>query len=140
MHTNKVYQGTLTQMAPEIFQGGRVGKATDLYAFGILLWELYIARYSFYGIDRISLPYLVCSQCLRPKWPFSVPKRYAELAEQCWSENSDERPSFHSILSILTQMREVNKEIEDATQQNGLGLQVMWDSSGVINLLGGSED
>ncbi len=34
-------QGTITHMAPEIMAGGRATRSSDMYAFGILLWELW---------------------------------------------------------------------------------------------------
>jgi serine/threonine protein kinase len=33
-------QGTLTHMAPELLLHGHASRASDVYAFGILLWEL----------------------------------------------------------------------------------------------------
>jgi serine/threonine protein kinase len=34
-------QGTMTHMAPETLTKGHISKASDVYAFGILMWELY---------------------------------------------------------------------------------------------------
>jgi serine/threonine protein kinase len=42
-------QGTLTHMAPELLLQGRASKASDVYAFGILLWELATGRRAFSG-------------------------------------------------------------------------------------------
>jgi serine/threonine protein kinase len=42
-------QGTLTHMAPELLLHRRASKASDVYAFAILLWELYTARRAFQG-------------------------------------------------------------------------------------------
>ena len=32
--------GTLTHMAPEVIMKGHVSKAADVYAFGIMMWEV----------------------------------------------------------------------------------------------------
>ena len=32
--------GTLTHMAPEVIMRGHVSKAADVYAFGIMMWEV----------------------------------------------------------------------------------------------------
>lgn len=37
-HVSQAWQGTLTHMAPEIMLHGQMGKAADVYAFGITLW------------------------------------------------------------------------------------------------------
>jgi serine/threonine protein kinase len=43
-------QGTLTHMAPELLLHGRASKASDVYAFGILLWELVTGLRAFQGM------------------------------------------------------------------------------------------
>jgi serine/threonine protein kinase len=40
-HVSHVFQGTLSHMAPEVLSHGHVGKPADVYAMGVLLWELY---------------------------------------------------------------------------------------------------
>ena len=33
--------GTVTHMPPELLMEGKLSKAADVYAFGVLLWEMY---------------------------------------------------------------------------------------------------
>lgn len=44
-------QGTLTHMAPEHLMLGRCSKASDVYAFGILLWEVATGGKAFAGVS-----------------------------------------------------------------------------------------
>ncbi|GFH30023.1 putative serine/threonine-protein kinase pats1, partial [Haematococcus lacustris] len=39
-HVDGVVQGTLSHMAPETLLHGHLGPPADVYAFGIMLWEL----------------------------------------------------------------------------------------------------
>lgn len=48
-HISQMHAGTLTHMAPELLLHGRASKASDVYAFGILLWELVTGLRAFQG-------------------------------------------------------------------------------------------
>ncbi|MBL8134971.1 MAG: protein kinase [Anaerolineae bacterium] len=48
--------GTLTYMAPELLQGGRVSPASDLFAVGVIAYELLTGRYPF---DRATIASLI---------------------------------------------------------------------------------
>ena len=39
-HLSTQSHGTVTHMAPELLERGRLSRASDVYSFGILLWEL----------------------------------------------------------------------------------------------------
>ncbi|MBL8955206.1 MAG: protein kinase [Myxococcaceae bacterium] len=43
-HTRHVMLGTPAYMAPELIRGGEVGPWTDLYAVGVLAWQLLVGR------------------------------------------------------------------------------------------------
>ena len=47
--------GTLAYMAPEQFQGGAVGSATDLYSLGMVLYEMVTGRVAFEGSTMVEL-------------------------------------------------------------------------------------
>jgi serine/threonine protein kinase len=83
-------------MAPELLEHGRVSKASDVYAFGILLWEIMTGARPFLGFPKALLGSLVVQQQLRPAWPPSVRKaqgmgRLVALAEACWSQHPHSR-------------------------------------------------
>ena len=52
-------QGTLTHMAPELLLHGHISKRGDVYAFGILLWELFTGEKAFRGTPKALLPHQV---------------------------------------------------------------------------------
>lgn len=73
-------QGTMTHMAPEVMLQGKLSRGSDVYAFGILLWELYSSGHAFKGIPRALLGHEVAHQQRRPQFPEGSPFEYQLLA------------------------------------------------------------
>jgi len=89
--------------SPEILQHGLYTHKSDVWAFGISLWELFS-----YG----SLPYIGMTnseasekvlQGYRMNPPENCPNEIDELMIKCWSHKSEDRPSFQEIHSIIYQ-------------------------------------
>jgi len=90
-HVSGMNQGTTTHMAPELLMDGRQSKAADVYAFGIVLWELFTGGQPFKGIQKVVLSYKIAKDGLRPEFPPEVPEDYVSLAKHCWMESPDDR-------------------------------------------------
>ena len=103
-HVEDLYQGTTTHMAPEILLRGRQSKAGDVYAFGIVLWELFTGGNPFAHIPVTSLGFQVVKQDLRPEFLPNTPPAYVLLANRCWSPYPETRPGFEEILESLERM------------------------------------
>ncbi|GIL79954.1 hypothetical protein Vretifemale_9192, partial [Volvox reticuliferus] len=103
-HVSNMYQGTTAFMAPELLLYGRVSKASDVYSFGILMWELYTCGEAFKGVPKALLAAKIV-EGLRLDFPPEVPPPYARLAQQCWTEDAGARPSFDQIVRELSCMR-----------------------------------
>lgn len=56
----------MTHMAPETLDLGRISRASDVYAFGVLLHELYTGERSFKGVPKAMLGYEVIKLRRRP--------------------------------------------------------------------------
>ncbi len=46
-------------MAPELMLHGHISKRVDVYAFGIMLWELFTGDKAHRGVPRALLPHQV---------------------------------------------------------------------------------
>ncbi|GAX73029.1 hypothetical protein CEUSTIGMA_g481.t1 [Chlamydomonas eustigma] len=104
-HVSYLFQGTKTHMAPEFMEHGHMGKAADVYAFGITVWELCTGKHPFADVNPAYLTYKICKEGLRPEWPQDSPAAIAELVGRCWDHDAEARPSFEEILDVLMGVR-----------------------------------
>ncbi len=80
-------QGTLTHMAPETLMRGHLSKASDVYAFGILMWEVYTGGHAFKGTPKALLGHSITKDGLRPQFDSDCPFEYQFLACRCWESD-----------------------------------------------------
>ncbi|CAG9538355.1 unnamed protein product [Cercopithifilaria johnstoni] len=102
MNTDTEYrQGSAPWMAPEIISGSSPSEQSDIYSFGIILWEI---------ITRMR-PYNDCKNAeeilwsvyagLRPSRIQDIPTKLMEIIERCWQKLPKERPSIEEIRKVL---------------------------------------
>ena len=108
-HMSNLFQGTLTHMSPEVLTKGQVSFASDVYAFGITLWELMTSSEPFQGEKTVSLGHSIAVLGSRPVWPehiaSSSPDGLQSLAVRCWATNPGDRPTMEKVLDELVEMR-----------------------------------
>ncbi|KAF6253981.1 hypothetical protein COO60DRAFT_363306 [Scenedesmus sp. NREL 46B-D3] len=103
-HATLSARGTPTHMSPELFMSGHVSKAGDVYAYGILLYEVMTGQRAYAGVPIPLLPHEVARQGLRPTWPANLPpgcRDFQKLAEACWAQQPQDRPTFAEIMQAL---------------------------------------
>lgn len=108
-HMSALYQGTLTHMAPEVLMRGHVSKAADVYAFGITMYELVTGCHPFSDTPKAHLGHAITVGKLRPSFGMATPRAFRELAEQCWHEDPEARPTFAEVLDRLIKMRQAQE-------------------------------
>ncbi|RGB26124.1 kinase-like domain-containing protein, partial [Rhizophagus diaphanus] len=90
---NEIY-GVIPYIAPEIFKGSKFSKETDIYSFGMIMWELTTGCKPFANVEHsISLIFKILDG-ERPKITEDTPECYANLMKNCWHSDPQERPSI----------------------------------------------
>src|ERR1043165_1766479 len=95
--------GVISYMAPEIFRGKGYTMASDIYSFGMIMWELMTGRTPFWNQDEKDnmLIYNICNYDFRPPIIKNAPKGYNELMQKCWDSNPNKRPATINIFKEL---------------------------------------
>lgn len=100
-HVSNVHSGTITHMSPELMLTGALAKPADVYAFGILMFELFTGQKVFDNQTAVTISRNVVQKKVRPQFPPDTHVKVVDLACQCWDENPDLRPTFSEIMTVL---------------------------------------
>jgi serine/threonine protein kinase len=103
--------GTLQWMAPELMslQGHQDYFAADVYAFGIILWELAAREPPYVGVDEGTIRAGVKAG-ERPEIPADCPAEWAALIKACWAQKPADRPRFATLVGPLRALVDATPE------------------------------
>ena len=94
-------KGTPSYIAPETWSDQVYNKETDMYAFGVLLYEIICMKKAFQGLKHFQIAYKVAH---RERPIFSASKKddvFKPLIERCWDQDPFRRPTFNDLLDEL---------------------------------------
>ncbi|RGB40379.1 kinase-like domain-containing protein [Rhizophagus diaphanus] len=100
-------------MAPEIFQGQKYTKASDIYSCGMIMWEFMTGRRPFWDRNHDIELIIEIFDGLRPPIVTNAPEGYIELMKECWDSNPDKRPTANDIYTRIREIRENEEKNSD---------------------------
>lgn len=96
--------GTYAWMAPEVIKLSRFSKKSDVWSYGVVLWELLTGETPYKGIDALGVAYGVAVNKLTLPIPSTCPTMFSQLMTDCWYQEPHERPTFLEILHRLEEI------------------------------------
>ncbi|KAH3760900.1 SHK1 protein [Pelomyxa schiedti] len=114
--TKEPVKGTKLYLAPEVWHSTPASTASDVYAFGLMLWEMYTEEELFSSYSEVEPFYNdIIVNGLRPTIPPTVPHPHATnppppvptlpslvtLITSCWDANPAKRPNISQVLEQL---------------------------------------
>ncbi|KAK1268535.1 Serine/threonine-protein kinase CTR1 [Acorus gramineus] len=99
--SSKSVAGTPEWMAPEFLRGEPSNEKSDVFSFGVILWELVTMQQPWNGLSPAQVVGAVAFQNRRLAIPANTCPMLTALMETCWADDPKQRPSFASIVDSL---------------------------------------
>lgn len=100
--------------APEALAYNKFSIKSDVWAFGVLLWELATYGMSPYPGVELSQVYELLETGYRMQCPEGCPPPVYELMRHCWEWEVDGRPCFKKISDSLNSVSGINEAVQAA--------------------------
>ncbi|RIB25086.1 kinase-like domain-containing protein [Gigaspora rosea] len=97
--------GILPYIAPEVLKKQPFTKASDIYSFGIIMWEILYGKSVVFVQDsklqsKIQYQFQVCDG-LRPPVHENTTIFYVNLMKKCWHTEPEKRPTTNEVYEIF---------------------------------------
>jgi hypothetical protein len=93
--------GTYHYMAPEVIQRKPYTSKVDMYAFGIIMWEMAHKTHVWKDMTPMQAAYGVVSGN-RPDMSTKIPAGIVDIIKKCWDEDPEHRPHFSHLNSEVS--------------------------------------
>ncbi len=93
-------------MPIELLSSGNYSEMSDVWSFGVLLWEMFsYGMQPYHGQTNLEVIEMIRDRRLLT-CPMNCPKRIYALMCSCWEEISEQRPTFIELMRRLRQLEE----------------------------------
>ena len=93
--------GSVQWAAPEVLLGKKYSHKCDLWALGVVCWEILTARVPFEGMGPGAIATKVACQGMRLPVPTGAPMPLLKLMAKCWVDKPTERPEMKELMADL---------------------------------------
>ncbi len=109
--------GTVGYMSPEQAQGKEVDRRTDIFSFGVVLYELITGKLPFNGEHQAAVIYAICNDEPEPLSRFrsGVPESLQRIIDKALAKDVDER--YHNISDLQVDLRRIKKELVSGVKE-----------------------
>jgi tetratricopeptide (TPR) repeat protein/TolB-like protein len=113
-----VVLGTVAYMAPEQARGGTIDHRTDIFSFGVLLYELFSGTLPFRGQSSVETMHAILHQPA-PQLRFSAPlpatasQDVQRIVEKCLAKNPDDR--YQGMKDLAVDLKAARRRLDTAS-------------------------
>ena len=104
---NKIF-GVIPYLAPEVLSRKPYTKESDIYSFGMIMWEFTTGKKPFHNRSHNHILISDILKGERPQITDDTPKFYAKLMKKCWDHNPRNRPTAREIQKCFKEHKQYN--------------------------------
>eukprot|EP01137_Pigoraptor_chileana_P037482 Opistho-2@34630 len=118
--------GSHLYASPEALRGCEYTVESDVYSFGIVMWEVLTAKIPY--SDKLcshsieSVVHSIVESDIRPTIPRTPHTRYTAVMTQCWQKDPSKRPGIADVATQLDRMIEIARQDDDESSVLGSSL------------------
>jgi len=108
--------GTLAYMAPEQIQGGEVDARSDIFSFGIVLYEMLTGHLPFHGEHEAAMMYSIMNEEPQPLQHCvpDAPSELLHILDRALEKDREER--YQTVHDMLIDLRRVKKQTSQVSR------------------------
>ncbi|KAF3965836.1 hypothetical protein CMV_010019 [Castanea mollissima] len=99
--TAKSGRGTPQWMAPEVLRNEPSNEKSDVFSFGVILWELMTESIPWNNLNALQVVGVVGFMNRRLDLPEDLDPQVATIIKDCWQSDPEQRPSFEAIIQRI---------------------------------------
>ncbi|XP_068318164.1 probable serine/threonine-protein kinase SIS8 isoform X2 [Pyrus communis] len=94
-------RGTPQWMAPEVLRNEPSNEKSDVFGFGVILWELMTQSIPWNNLNSLQVVGIVGFMDRRLDIPEGLDPQVVSIIEDCWQSGPEQRPSFEDIIQRM---------------------------------------
>ena len=104
----------LRWMAPEAIKDGRYTVESDVWALGVVIWEVFsFGHQPYYGRGNEEVLHDVCDRNVRLEKPPGCPEVIHRMMRSCWESQPHQRPTASRLVEQLRKLEESSSDDAD---------------------------
>ncbi|KAF8368750.1 hypothetical protein PRIPAC_86579, partial [Pristionchus pacificus] len=105
LHDDTLEKVPVKWLAPEVMQEKIYSLKSDVWAYGIMVWEIYANGSEPYpGLNRMATRAKIVVQDYRMEMPKDTPAEVTKLVLSCWEKTPDKRPEMTTVFTELKKL------------------------------------
>lgn len=103
--STKTGRGTPQWMAPEVLRNEFSDEKSDVYSYGVILWELVTEKIPWENLNSMQVIGAVGFMNQRLELPYDLDPQWVSIIESCWHSEPSGRPTFQELLEKLKDLQ-----------------------------------